>query len=124
MKAWHTFQRAMAQVRDGLQQSEVLALLGAPDVVYDRDAEAGIDFSWGYHERLPNHRDFSVLTTCRHFLQHLDAMRNRADDKTETFHRAARFARQTDHQRLVHDRGEIAREDGVLCDFHRFQPHG
>ena len=60
MKAWHTFRRTMALLRDGLPQSEVLALLGAPDVVYDGDAEAGIDFSWGYHERLPDHHDLIV----------------------------------------------------------------
>src|SRR5213083_697642 len=28
-------------------------LFRSPDVVYDGDDEAGIDFSWGYHERLP-----------------------------------------------------------------------
>ena len=60
MNAWHNFRRAMAQVRDGLPQADVLAILGAPDVVYDGDDEAGIDFSWGYHERLPDHHDLIV----------------------------------------------------------------
>ena len=50
----------MRGVRDGLPQSDVLALLGPPDGVYSGDAEAGIDHSWGYHERLPEHRDLIV----------------------------------------------------------------
>jgi hypothetical protein len=50
----------MDKIRDGLPQADVLALLGPPDGVYTGDDEAGIDYSWGYHERLPDHRDFIV----------------------------------------------------------------
>src|SRR5205823_5830987 len=57
--------------------------------------------------------------TRRHFLQHLDTMGNCPHDKAETFHRAAGLAWQTDQQRLIHHRREIARQDGVLGDLHR-----
>jgi hypothetical protein len=60
MQAWRSFRRAMGRLHDGLQQPEVLALLGPPDLVHDGDAKAGIDFSWEYHERLPEHRDLIV----------------------------------------------------------------
>ena len=50
----------MGQVREGLTPAQVLHFLGSPDVVYQGDVEAGIDFSWGYHERLPDHRDLII----------------------------------------------------------------
>src|SRR4051812_35715808 len=42
------------------------------------------------------------LTARRDLLQHLDAMWNRPHHESQTFHRAARLARQTNDQRLVH----------------------
>src|SRR6267143_4100524 len=52
----------------------------------------------------------------RDFLQNFNTVGDRADDKAEAFHRAAGLARQTNHQRLFHDHGEVAREDGVPGD--------
>ena len=50
-------------------------------------------------------------------------MRYRASDKTEAFHRAARLARQADHQRFVHDRRKAARQNRVASDLDGFHPH-
>src|SRR6266567_5067260 len=59
--------------------------------------------------REPRDRLQAVFSaTGRHFLQNLDAMRNRANHKTQTLHGAAGFAGQTNHQRLVHDHREVA----------------
>jgi|GEM_PF-2814285 len=48
------------------------------------------------------------LAARRDFLENFNAMRDRADDKAEAFHGAARFARQTDHERLIDDDGQVA----------------
>ena len=47
----------MSRVKDGTSQAKVLAILGPPDGVGGADAEAGIEFCWKYHERLPDHVD-------------------------------------------------------------------
>jgi hypothetical protein len=60
MKAWRAFRLAMKKIHDGIPKAQVLKLLGAPDLVGDADPEAGIDFSWEYHERLPDHLDYVV----------------------------------------------------------------
>ena len=64
-----------------------------------------------------------LLTTRRHFLQHFDAMRYRASDKTEAFHCAARLARQADYQRFVHHHRKVARQNRIAGDLHGFHPH-
>ena len=50
-------------------------------------------------------------------------MGNGPDDEGEAFHRAAWFSGQANHQRLVHDHREVAREDGVFGDLHGFGAH-
>ena len=50
-------------------------------------------------------------------------MRNRSSHKTETFNRAAWFARKGDDERTVDDSGEISRKNCVWCNFHRFGAH-
>ena len=49
-------------------------------------------------------------------------MGNGADDEAEAFEGAAGFAGQTEHERFVHDDGEVAREDGVLGDLAKARP--
>src|SRR5689334_6009047 len=63
------------------------------------------------------------LTTRWHLLKHFETMRNGSHDETEAFDRAAGFAGEANHQGFFHDRGEVAREDCVLRDFHRFSAH-
>ena len=64
MREWRTFRRAMARVRDGTPQADVVAILGPPDAVGGRDPEAGIEFCWEYRERLPDHVDLIVGFAC------------------------------------------------------------
>ena len=47
------------------------------------------------------------LTTGWDFLQNLDAMRDSAHDKTQTFDGPARFAGEANHERLIHHDGQV-----------------
>src|SRR6266850_646706 len=50
-------------------------------------------------------------------------MRDRPDNKTEALDRATRLSWQTDHEGAIHYCGQVTRENGVLSNFHRFDPH-
>ena len=50
-------------------------------------------------------------------------MRDCTDDEAKAFDCAARFSGKADNKSLFDNGGEVAREDGVLSDFHRFDAH-
>lgn len=50
-------------------------------------------------------------------------MGNGSDDEAETFDGAAGFAGEADDEGLFDDGGEVAGEDGILRDLHRFDAH-
>lgn len=83
MRTRRAFRRAMLGIRDGLPQADVLALLGPPDGVYSGDDEAGLDYSWGYHERLPEHRDLIIAfagdVVCYSSIRHIPDARQREE---------------------------------------------
>lgn len=45
------------------------------------------------------------LTVGRHFLNHFDAVGNRADDEAEAFHGPAGFAGEANHEGAFHHHG-------------------
>ena len=47
-------------MRDGASECVVRELLGNPDTYVDGDADAGIDYSWEYHDPLSDDCDFIV----------------------------------------------------------------
>src|SRR5262245_55316720 len=65
----------------------------------------------------------SSSTTGGYFLEHLDAMRNRSNNKTQTFNSATRFARQAEHQRLTDHDGKITRQNGILGELPGLHSH-
>lgn len=65
----------------------------------------------------------ATSTRGRLLLRDRNAMRNRAGDKPEAFDRAARFPGKRDDQRIIHHRRQVARNNGVRRDLHRFGAH-
>ena len=61
----------------------------------------------------------TILTGSRDALGEGHAMRDRARHEAKAFDRTARFAWKRDHERLLHDRGEITGKDRVRCYLHR-----
>src|SRR5207249_9690021 len=52
-----------------------------------------------------------------------NAMGNRAHNKSQALDRSAGLAGKTDYQRFVHDDSQVAREDRVFGNLHRFHSH-
>src|SRR6185295_4411965 len=54
------FRRAMRCLTAGTPQAVILSALGPPDTVGGPDAEAETDFTWEYHDRLPDQVDLVI----------------------------------------------------------------
>ena len=66
---------------------------------------------------------FEGLTTCGDFLEDFDAVRDGVHHELEAFDGAARFSWEAEDESFVDDGGEVAGEDGILGDLHRFHAH-
>src|SRR5262245_5819886 len=64
-----------------------------------------------------------MSATGRYLLQNLEAMRNCPGHKPEAFHGTFGLARKANYQAAIHNDGQIAREDGVSSQLHRFHAH-
>jgi hypothetical protein len=60
MREQRDFLRLCQKFGDSTPVDEVRALLGEPDWIGGADPEAGIDFVWEYHDRLPEDRDLTI----------------------------------------------------------------
>ena len=60
MRGYSEFRRLLKRVVDGVRADQIRTLLGKPDLVGAGDAAAGIEFTWEYHDRLPDDVDLVI----------------------------------------------------------------